>query len=116
MTVRTTVFTALPIAEALPASISHNFIIPSPTASITPTMTPLTIATRLEITSVNELAKVVTPADTAVNPRPKANKPVPAASIPMPIRVNAPASPNIAGIIGARTYPAIPMTVNAPAI
>ena len=116
MTVRTTVFTALPMAEALPAIISHNFINPSPIASITPTITPLTIATRLEITSVNEPAKVVIPADTAVNPRPKANKPVPAASIPMPIRVNAPESPNITGIIGARTYPAMPMTVNAPAI
>ena len=116
MTVRTMVFTALPMAEALPAIISHNFINPSPMASIMPIITPLTIATRLEITSVNEPAKAVMPADTAANPRPKANKPDPAASIPMPIRVNAPASPNIAGIIGARTYPAMPMTVNAPAI
>ena len=70
-----------------------------------PVAPPATAAT----SAVNPVAK-------AANPVPAAKRPAPIPSVPAPIRASAPERLRIDGTSGVRTAPAMPITVNAPAI
>ena len=82
----------------------------------TPVIITVSDATIAVAPAVPAAAKAVKPTANADNPIPAANNPAPIAKTPTPINANAPLNPKIVGTSGVRTAPAIPRTVNAPAI